>query len=90
LAVYATEANRVTDGMFITAARAVADQVTQADLDAGLIYPPLSGILEASVQVAVKVAAEIFKEGQARVPEPEDLELYIRSRMWRPSYKKLL
>ncbi|MFZ2869347.1 NAD-dependent malic enzyme [Zavarzinia sp.] len=90
LAVYATEASRVTDGMFITAARAVAEQVTQADLDAGLIYPPLSGILEASVKVAVKVAAEIFKEGQARVPEPEDIELYIRSRMWKATYKQLL
>ena len=42
LAIYATQANRVTDEMFIAAARAVAEQVTQADLESGLIYPPQS------------------------------------------------
>ncbi|HKU25447.1 MAG TPA: NAD-dependent malic enzyme, partial [Candidatus Sulfotelmatobacter sp.] len=40
MAVYATSAKRITDEMFIAAARAVAEQVTQAELDTGLIYPP--------------------------------------------------
>lgn len=44
MAVYATEAKRVTDEMFITAARAVGDQVTDANLESGLIYPPQSRI----------------------------------------------
>ena len=35
LAIYATRAKRVTDEMFIAAARAVADQVTQAELTRG-------------------------------------------------------
>ena len=45
LAIYATKSTAVTDEMFIAAARAVADQVTQAELD-GLLYPPQSHILE--------------------------------------------
>ena len=46
LAVYATQAKRVTDEMFIAAAEAVAEQVTAAELEAGLIYPPQSTILK--------------------------------------------
>jgi malate dehydrogenase (oxaloacetate-decarboxylating)(NADP+) len=90
LAVFATEATRVTDQMFITAARAVAAQVSDADLAAGLIYPPLSGILEASIHVAVEVARTIFAEGLARIDEPADLEAFIRSRMWQAHYRQLI
>lgn len=39
LAIYATGAKRVTDEMFITAAKAVADQVTRAELDSGAAVP---------------------------------------------------
>ena len=40
MAVYATQATRVTDETFIVAARAVAEQVTNGELASGLIYPP--------------------------------------------------
>ena len=39
MAVLATEAKRVTEEMFIIA-RAVAEQITEANLAVGLIYPP--------------------------------------------------
>ena len=39
------EAKRVTEEMFIVAAKAVAEQVTEANLATGLIYPPQSHIL---------------------------------------------
>jgi len=35
--VFATEATRVTDEMFIVAAQAVAEKVTEKNLSAGLI-----------------------------------------------------
>lgn len=40
MAVLATEAKRVTQAMFICAAKSVAEQVTDEDLATGLIYPP--------------------------------------------------
>src|ERR1700716_2312485 len=40
MAIYATEARRVTDDLFIEAAKSLAEQVTPEDLDMGLIYPP--------------------------------------------------
>src|SRR5262245_2655719 len=49
LAIVATKARRVTDEMFVVAARAVADQVTQGELDSGLLYPPQSNILQTEV-----------------------------------------
>ena len=42
------------------AATSVAEQVTQANLDMGLIYPPQSDILDTSIHVATKVAELIF------------------------------
>ncbi len=63
MAVFATEATRVTEEMFIVAAKAVAEQVTEEDLSVGLIYPPQSRILEASLHVAERVAAYIFDKG---------------------------
>ncbi len=86
LAVYATEASRVTEEMFIVAARAIAEQVTQASLDTGLIYPPQSKIFEASLHVATRVAEYIFSKNLARFPRPDDIAAHIRSRVYQPGY----
>jgi malate dehydrogenase (oxaloacetate-decarboxylating)(NADP+) len=87
MAIYATQAKRVTDDMFLAAAAAVAEQVTQADLDMGLIYPPQSSILETSLHVAEKVASLIFATGEARVEEPADVGEFIRAEAYRPEYR---
>jgi malate dehydrogenase (oxaloacetate-decarboxylating)(NADP+) len=86
MAVLATEATRVTEEMFIVAAKAVAEQVTEENLSIGLIYPPQSRMLDASLHVAKRVAAYIFDKGLARVPPPKDIEAFIRERAYRPVY----
>jgi malate dehydrogenase (oxaloacetate-decarboxylating)(NADP+) len=86
MAVFATEAHRVTDEMFILAAQAVAEQVTEENLAAGLIYPPQSRIFLASLRVAEKVASHIFEQGLARVPRPNDVGALIRARAYQPVY----
>ena len=86
MAVFATEAARVTEEMFIVAAKAVAEQVTDEDLSVGLIYPPQSRIFEASLHVAERVASYIFDQGLARVPKPDDIGALIRARAYRPVY----
>jgi malate dehydrogenase (oxaloacetate-decarboxylating)(NADP+) len=86
MAVFATEASRVTEDMFIVAAQAVAEQVTDEDLATGLIYPPQSHILEASLHVAERVAAHIFDQGLARVPRTDDIGALIRARAYHPVY----
>jgi len=88
MAVFATEAKRVTEEMFIVAARAVAEQVTEENLSTGLIYPPQSHILDASLHVAERIAAYIFDQGLARVPRPDDVGALIRARAYQPVYSE--
>jgi len=86
MAVLATEAKRVTEEMFIIAARAVAEQVTEANLAIGLIYPPTSNILAASLHTAGRIAEYIFDHGLAGVPRPTDIDAHIRVRAYKPVY----
>ncbi len=86
MAVLATEAKRVTQGMFIVAAKAVAEQVTAENLDAGLIYPPQSHILDASLHTAARIAEYVFDQGLAAVPRPKDIEAHVRAAAYQPVY----
>ena len=86
MALYATQAKRVTDDMFLTAAQAIAEQVNEESLAAGLIYPARERILNASLHVAERVATCIFDHGLARVPRPDDIGALIRARAYRPVY----
>jgi malate dehydrogenase (oxaloacetate-decarboxylating)(NADP+) len=86
MALFATEAKRVTDEMFLTAAQAIAEQVSEENLAAELIYPPRERIFAASLHVAERVAACIFDQGLAQVPRLADVGALIRSRVYRPVY----
>lgn len=86
MAVLATQAKRVTEQMFIVAAKAVAEQVNQSELDNGLIYPPQSQILEASLHTAAKIAEYIFANDLARVKKPADVQAHIRDMAYKPVY----
>jgi malate dehydrogenase (oxaloacetate-decarboxylating)(NADP+) len=89
MAILATEATRVTEEMFIVAAKAVAAQVTEENLDSGLIYPPQSRIYDASLSVAATIAEHVFDHGLARVPRPADIEAHLRATAYRPAYPPL-
>ena len=86
LAVYATQAKRVPDELFIAAAHGVAEQVTAAELDSGLLYPPQSNILDTEMHAAVRVAEAIFARGLAGVAKPADMAAFIASHMYKPEY----
>jgi malate dehydrogenase (oxaloacetate-decarboxylating)(NADP+) len=88
LGVLASEASRVTDAMFLTAARTLAGCVAAADLADGRIYPPLTRIREVSLEVAAAVAAEAHATGIARTAPPPDIREDIRMRMFDPVYRE--
>jgi malate dehydrogenase (oxaloacetate-decarboxylating)(NADP+) len=90
MAIYATQAKRVTDEMFITAAKALAEQVSPSDLAMGLVYPPQSDIFKTSLHIAEKVAEVIFARNLAGVPEPSNLQAFIESQAYTPEYKSLV
>jgi malate dehydrogenase (oxaloacetate-decarboxylating)(NADP+) len=86
MAVFASDAARITDDMFIVAAKAVADQVKAENLATGLIYPPQSKIFATSLYVATRVAEHIFDNNLARVERPKDIAAFIRSCLYHASY----
>jgi malate dehydrogenase (oxaloacetate-decarboxylating)(NADP+) len=89
MAIFATEAKRVTDEMFIEAGQAVADQVPPELLKQGLLYPQQSNILEIEIQTAARVAKLVFDAGLARVPRPDDMVEFIRNHVYTPKYGNL-
>ena len=89
MAIYATQASRVTDQMFIEAASAVADQVAPELLKQGLLYPKQDDILETEIKTAARVAKLVFDSGLARVDRPADIEAFIREHVYVPDYTPL-
>ena len=90
MAIYATQASRVTDQMFIEAASAVADQVAPELLKQGLLYPKQDDILETEIKTAARVAKLVFDSGLARVDRPADMEAFIRQHVYKPDYPNLV
>ncbi|MBS1550447.1 MAG: NAD-dependent malic enzyme [Bacteroidetes bacterium] len=86
LAVFATEVKRVTDEMFICAAKALAGLVSEEMLSSGLIYPPISDIRNVSVNVAIKIAEYIFDSGLSGIKRPENIEMFIKNKVYYPAY----
>ena len=86
LAAMATGAKRITDEMFLLAARTLAAQVTDADLENASIYPPLTKIRQVSAKIAAAVAELVYERGLARTKRPADLLSYIHSWMYQPAY----
>ncbi len=72
--------------MFFVAAKVLADQVSEASLDRGTIYPPLKDIWQVSAAIAEAVAKVAYDGDLATVPEPTDLGEYIASMRYRPEY----
>jgi malate dehydrogenase (oxaloacetate-decarboxylating)(NADP+) len=87
LAIVASESRLVTNEMFLAAARALANEVSEDDLFEGRIYPPLRRIREVSLAIAVAVAKVAYDQGLARVSKPDDLRLHIKPQMFEPSYR---
>jgi malate dehydrogenase (oxaloacetate-decarboxylating)(NADP+) len=86
LAIYATRAKRVTDEMFLEAAKATAEQVTDEQRTKGLLFPPQSNILETEVRTAVRAATLVFDRKLAGVDRPGDVDSWLRAMIYKPEY----
>ena len=87
LGIVATASKRVTNGMLLAAARALAAEVSESDRKEERIYPPLARIREVSFKIAVAVAREAFDQDLATTPMPTDLEAHIRTHVFEPTYR---
>jgi malate dehydrogenase (oxaloacetate-decarboxylating)(NADP+) len=86
LGVVSTGARRVTDAMFIKAARALVSLVRESEMAEGRVYPTLQRIHEVSHAIAVAVAGEVYDKQLNTLPRPADLPGHITAQMFKPEY----
>jgi len=86
LGAIAVRAARITDAMFMAAARTLASTVTESDLAQGSLYPPLSDVRRVSARIAAAVAEVAYAGGLAQIERPADLLEYVQSHMYDPRY----
>jgi malate dehydrogenase (oxaloacetate-decarboxylating)(NADP+) len=86
LGAIVAEAKRISEEMFLGAAEALADAVTDADIAEGAIYPRLNTIRAVSKQIALKVATTANEQGLARNEQSAAYETAIDQYMYDPYY----
>jgi malate dehydrogenase (oxaloacetate-decarboxylating) len=87
LGVLAVRARRVTDGMFVAAAKVLAD-ISPAARDAHApLLPPVAQLRDVAFSVAKAVARQARAEGQCEPFEDEQLKGLISRKMWNPVYR---
>jgi malate dehydrogenase (oxaloacetate-decarboxylating)(NADP+) len=87
LGVISSGARRVSDEMFLTAARTLAAATGEADLARGCMFPPLRRIREISASIATAVAQLAYESDLATEPRPDDLRAFIEAGMYDPRYE---
>lgn len=85
LGVLAARATKVTDSMFLAAAKALAASVPDSALKEGALYPSIDDVRKVSKIVAIAVFAQAVADG---VGEPaEDMEAAVDAEIWEPEYQ---
>jgi malate dehydrogenase (oxaloacetate-decarboxylating) len=84
--VVVSEASRVTDAMFLAAARTLADFTLAGNGAEGRLYPSLRDLRRVSRLIAVKIAQTARDQGSGRTLEDAEIEAEIEASCWFPDY----
>jgi malate dehydrogenase (oxaloacetate-decarboxylating) len=86
LGALVAEAREITDGVFAAAARQLASEIHQQDLEAGSLFPPIADIRRVTAGIAAAVVRQARDEGVGR-PLPDDqIPAAVAAAMWYPDY----
>lgn len=86
LGVCVARATHISDGMFLDAAKALAEKVSREDLAESAVYPQLASIRDCSHAVAMAVIRRAVAEGHAESGILVNLDKTVRQAMWFPEY----
>jgi malate dehydrogenase (oxaloacetate-decarboxylating) len=90
LGVIASGARRVTNEMFVAAARALAEFSPTLQDPTASLYPALEGVRKVSRRVALAVAGEALRLGLTDARSTEELEQRVDAKMWIPRYARYI
>ncbi len=86
LGAVASGARRVTDGMILTAARALADHSPARENSAAPLLPRIPELRALAVEIAVAVGLEAQRTGHAAQSTAEELRTRVLATQWTPAY----
>jgi malic enzyme len=89
LGLWVGRVRRVTDAMFLDAAKALASQVSDEDVASGAVYPGLARIRDCSHAVACAVIRRAVAEGHAAPSMLSGLDAAVSRAMWFPRYRPM-
>ena len=86
LGILSADARRVTDSMFMAAAKSLAELSPVRSSKSGRLLPPVSELRSVSFAVAKAVAIQAIKDGVAGEFDEQFLESRVCGNMWEPIY----
>ena len=86
LGLVAARARRVTDGMMVRAARALAENSPALKDADGSLLPPVKHLRRVAVEIAVAVGLEAQRAGLAPATTPDELRERVVAAQWTPAY----
>lgn len=76
----------IPDELFLVAAKTLSGLVSDKNIEAGALYPPLDEIKGISLEIAIAVAYKAYELGVARNKKPQNLRQTIINYMYDPNY----
>ncbi|WP_297351409.1 malic enzyme-like NAD(P)-binding protein, partial [Paraburkholderia sp.] len=86
LGAIAVKASRVSDQMFMAAAKALAAASPARDDPTKSLLPPVTSLREVSITVALAVALQAHREGLTQGVDTDQIDGLIRNKVWMPHY----
>jgi malate dehydrogenase (oxaloacetate-decarboxylating) len=86
LGAIAVQARRITDTMFMAAAKALAERSPARHDSGGNLLPPVTALRDIAVAVARAVASQAVNEGHAPPMSEREIDAAIAAKMWVPKY----
>ncbi|MCH9633607.1 MAG: NAD-dependent malic enzyme [Chlamydiae bacterium] len=86
LGIIASEAKRVTEEMFIVAAKTLAKHSPSKKNPHANLLPPLTESRKIAVKIAFEVAKEAIRSNNAKKRTDKQIEVKIQERLWEPVY----
>ncbi|XP_022609309.1 NADP-dependent malic enzyme [Seriola dumerili] len=91
LGVSACAVRHISEEIFLIAAEALANLVTEEDLAQGRLYPPLNSIRDVSLKLAIKIMEYAYEHNMATLrPEPSDKDAFLHSLTYSTDYEEFV